>query len=59
MPLLVNRDCGRKVWRTEGITAFAGGLGPTLIWSDTPHTINRLTSATQFSVCKWGYLSWL
>lgn len=27
------RDCVRKVWRTEGITAFTRGLGPTLIRS--------------------------
>jgi len=27
------RDCMRKVWRTEGITAFTRGLGPTLIRS--------------------------
>jgi len=25
------RDCVRKVWRTEGISAFTRGLGPTLI----------------------------
>ncbi|KAG1725266.1 mitochondrial carrier domain-containing protein [Suillus paluster] len=27
------RDCVRKVWRTEGISAFTRGLGPTLIRS--------------------------
>ena len=25
------RDCVRKVWKSEGISAFTRGLGPTII----------------------------